>query len=271
MNIKALGNVTDVSLKQRSNKPKVVKEMTTNTISMKDTQGNVYATGLFDPKKWSPYYYGHNTLDVSRRVYKARFVDDPDEYGQVGVRIERFMEIELHSILPRDFISIYELGTTITTDGGLIPECSISMRDNGHQLWQEDGIGAFFNHPFDDLGSTRYIDLSFYDSKLGEDWPLEIDDPPLIHGQVRLDYDKVGVRDQVFFHKILLVESLVVWDKDKRAIGHSTKGRYFMPYRCENKAGKRFKKEREYYDQNPDMFWLKNGWYQKYTSPFKDL
>ena len=269
VNIMATGTVTDVNLKMRKKTAKPKKDIcVSNDISIVDSKGIVFSKGQFDPKNWSKYYYGHNTLDVKKRVYKPRFVDDPDEFGQVGVRLERFMEIELQSIQPRDFISIYEDGTSITTTGGLLPECPIVMQDGDHLRWQEDGIGAFYNHPLDEVDNKRFIDLCFYDGKVGEDWPLEIYDPPLIHGQVRLEYDTEGLSQQVYFHKILLVESLVVCDKDKRARGHSTNGRYMMPYYVENKAGKRMKKVREYYDRNPDMFWLKNGWYQQFPSPF---
>ena len=143
------------------------------------------------------------------------------------------------------------------------------MEDDDHYKWELDGINAFYNNPSSDPGSIRSVDLCHYDSKLGKDWPLEIGDSALIHGQIRLHYDKMrSYNENVSFHKLLLVESHVMWENDKKAKGHSVSGRYYMPYFIENKAGKCFKRQREYYDTNPNMFWLKNNWYQQYECPF---
>ena len=242
------------------------KKKESSTIYIRDNKGNTFAWGVYNPKSWSKYSYGHNTLDVKRQCDKARFLDEENNCGHVGVRLERFCEIKLETMKVGKLLNVFDKSTKIVTDNGAI-DCEMQCMTPGERkAWCHKGIGHFVNkQDADKTADVDNIDICFYDTASGPNWPSELDDPPLIHGQLRVACDQYDKSNSVTFDKLLLVDSRVVWSKDRQAKGHSEEGRYFMTYYVENIDGsKRFKKQREYYDNRRDHFWLNNLWYQRY-------
>lgn len=262
------GRIKDIKVNKVE--PKVEKKTKKDgkeTVYVRGEKGKVYAQGTYNPKKWSQFYYGHNTPDVECQSKKARYLDDDDDFGRRGVRLQRFCEISLETITYGDLEEVFDKVTTISSDGGSI-NCSVkSMTSDEHTSYYIEGLGSLVNAAnTEHYGKKRIIDMCFYDCDSGREWPREVGDSPLIHGQMRVIYERewYGGPDQVKCNKLLLVQSLVLPEDDKRAKGHSENGRYFIPYLYENARGKRFKGEREYYDRKKDHFWMKNKWYQKF-------
>ena len=267
LTIKACGTINKVKLTKTKIKEIPVKKRDDKSILyIRDQKGNAYAWGTYNPKKWSGYSYGHNTLDVEFRADKARFLDDEDELGNVGVRMERFQEVRLVTLIHGQLEDVFDKGTTIKTEDGTIDCAARSMSSDEHRNYYFEGISHLVNKENEQNADRGNIDITFYDHKLGRSWPLEIGDPPLVHGQLRVVTDNYGPGNSVSFAKLLLVESIVLSDENPMSRGHPEKGRYFMSYYVENKKGKRFKKQREYYDERRDHFWMKNRWYQRYTT-----
>ena len=264
------GTIHDVKLSSYAQKQvKPEQNGYKQPLTVKDCEGTVLARGIFDSRNWGNFSYGHNTPDIVKRCDKPRIMDEPDEQGRTCVRIERCCEVELESLCKKDFTVVNDKDTRIYTRDGFI-NCNLQgmIGDDSANLW-EDGISHFFNkeNPDGIKKGFKTIDVDFYDSTLGKDYPMEITDSYLLHGQLRLVYNKRGGDNRVTVLKLLLVQSFVVDGEDSRAKGLSTENRYFMPYYSESKPGVRYKKEREYYDR-ANHFWLKNKWYQR--GAFKD-
>ena len=264
------GRVHDLKLSSlvKKVKPEMSKSRFSR-ISIKDAEGKLIGKGRFDPASFDKYTYGHNTLDIRRRDDKARFMDEPDEEGRQCVRVERCCEVKLVPTREADFSLVFDKDSTIVSENGVI-DCSIKgmVGDDSINLWDE-GIRHFYNkqEPAGLKKCYKTIDIDFYDSNLQNQYPVEIDDPPLIHGQLRLLHRK-ELGNKVYVHSLLLVESHVMWSKDPRAVGLSTDDRYFMDYYVESKIGKRYKKQREYYDR-ATQYWMKNKWFQR--GAFEDI